>query len=173
MLLPWYVLVKFLFWPYGHFLGTNRLFGFLLVVLWLWCRYFKCVLLSVWCLWNGRCYGIVSISDLFIKSLYMQHLIKTLCHWVGYVLWVWLFLTYYVLFWTTFSSNSKINGFYPKVKTVTLQWLEHRWLTYHGWFKLVFESLGNSSDSSRKHIFRCISWEYSYVIKETYVVCIY
>ena len=30
------------------------------------------------------------------------------------------------------------------------------WLVYHGWFKLVFESLGVSPDSARKHIFRDI-----------------
>ena len=26
--------------------------------------------------------------------------------------------------------------------TVELQWLEHRWLVYHGYFELVLESLG-------------------------------
>ena len=27
---------------------------------------------------------------------------------------------------------------------VELQWLEHRWLVYHGYFKLILESLGNN-----------------------------
>ena len=42
----------------------------------------------------------------------------------------------------------------PKVK---LRWLEYRWRVYHDWFgERVFESLGNSSDSSRKQMFRDI-----------------
>ena len=40
--------------------------------------------------------------------------------------------------------------------TVKSQWLEHWWLVYHGWLELIFESLWNSSDSSRKQIFRQI-----------------
>ena len=28
--------------------------------------------------------------------------------------------------------------------TVELQWLEHRWLVYHGCFELVLESLGKT-----------------------------
>ena len=28
--------------------------------------------------------------------------------------------------------------------TVELQWLEHRWLVYHGYFELVLESLGKT-----------------------------
>ena len=28
--------------------------------------------------------------------------------------------------------------------TVELQWLEHRWLVYHGYFELVLESLGKN-----------------------------
>ena len=34
------------------------------------------------------------------------------------------------------------------------QWLKHGLLVNHGWFELVFESLGHSSDNSRKQIFR-------------------
>ena len=34
--------------------------------------------------------------------------------------------------------------------TVELQWLEYRWLVYHGLLGLIFESLRNFSDSSRK-----------------------
>ena len=29
--------------------------------------------------------------------------------------------------------------------TVELQWLEHRWLVYHGYFELVLETLGKKS----------------------------
>ena len=28
--------------------------------------------------------------------------------------------------------------------TVELQWLEHRWVVYHGYFELVLESLGKN-----------------------------
>ena len=28
--------------------------------------------------------------------------------------------------------------------TVDLQWLEHRWLVYHGYFELVLESIGKN-----------------------------
>ena len=38
--------------------------------------------------------------------------------------------------------------------TVETQWHEHRWLIYNGWFELLFQSLQNSSNSSRKQIFR-------------------
>ena len=41
---------------------------------------------------------------------------------------------------------------------------------YHGWFEHVFESLRNSSDSSRKQIFRDILEEFSYFIMKIYVV---
>ena len=37
--------------------------------------------------------------------------------------------------------------------TVKPQWLEHRWLVYHGLLELVFESLGNTLESQRKLIF--------------------
>ena len=47
---------------------------------------------------------------------------------------------------TCFKSNIKTNTVYP-------QWLEHGWLVYRRWFKLVFQSLQNSSNSSRKEIF--------------------
>ena len=54
--------------------------------------------------------------------------------------------------------------------TVHLQWLEHWWLVYRGWFEHVFESLGNSYDSSRKQIIRDISGKFSY--REN-VCCVY
>ena len=38
--------------------------------------------------------------------------------------------------------------------TVKPQWLEHGWFVYRGWFELFFQSLQNSSNSSRKQIFR-------------------
>ena len=34
----------------GNFWERNYHFGFFLVVFWLWCRFFKCALLSPWCL---------------------------------------------------------------------------------------------------------------------------
>ena len=36
------------------------------------------------------------------------------------------------------------NCFYSqnRAATVELQWLEHRWLVYHGCFELILESLG-------------------------------
>ena len=37
--------------------------------------------------------------------------------------------------------------------------------------KLVFESVGNSSDSSRKQTFRDILGKFSYSIMKMYVVC--
>ena len=40
--------------------------------------------------------------------------------------------------------------------TVELQWLEHRWLVYHGYFKLVLESLGNIPIAADIIIFRII-----------------
>ena len=39
---------------------------------------------------------------------------------------------------------------------LNLQWLEYRWLVYRTWLELPFKSLVNSSDSSRKRIFRDI-----------------
>ena len=54
--------------------------------------------------------------------------------------------------------------------TVKPQWLEHGWLVCRGYFELVFEFLGNSSDSSRKQIFRDILGFFQLIIKR-YVVC--
>ena len=59
MLLPWFTIsvIDCLFWWFVLFwvavwpiFGKNCSLGFLLVVFWLWCRCFKCVLLSLWCL---------------------------------------------------------------------------------------------------------------------------
>ena len=52
--------------------------------------------------------------------------------------------------------------------TVELQWLEHRWLVYHGLFDLIFESLRKFSDSSRKQIL----WEFFSFYYEI-VCCVY
>ena len=52
--------------------------------------------------------------------------------------------------------------------TVKPRWLEYRWIVYLGWFKLVFESLRNSSKSSRKQIFREIFLLY----REIVCVCV-
>ena len=54
--------------------------------------------------------------------------------------------------------------------TKKLQLLQHRWLVYSGWFKHVFKALGNSSDISRKQIFRNILGKVSYFIMKIYVV---
>ena len=35
--------------------------------------------------------------------------------------------------------------------TVEFQWLEHRWLVYHGYFELVLESQGKKSHSCRHY----------------------
>ena len=48
--------------------------------------------------------------------------------------------------------------------TVKLQWLEHRWLVYRGWFE------GNSSDWLRKQIFRDSLGKFSYFIMKMCVV---
>ena len=56
----------------------------------------------------------------------------------------------------------------PNSTTVELRWLEYRWLVYHGLFELVFESLRNSSDSSRKQIFNEIFLFYREI-----VCCVY
>ena len=48
--------------------------------------------------------------------------------------------------------------------TVELQWLEHWWPVYHGLFELIFESLRNSSASSRKQIFRVIFLFYHEIV---------
>ena len=57
---------------------------------------------------------------------------------------------------------------FAKWSTVELQWLEHRWLVYHGLFELIFESLRNFSESSRKQILSEIFLFY-YVI----ICCVY
>ena len=48
-------------------------------------------------------------------------------------------------------------------QTVHLQWLEHQWLVYYGWVEIVFASLGNSSVSSRKAIFKTIWGNFTYL----------
>ena len=47
--------------------------------------------------------------------------------------------------------------------------LEHRWIVFHGWFELVFESLG-ILPIAIKPIFRDIFGEISYFIIKMYVV---
>ena len=65
-----------------------------------------------------------------------------------------------------FKEVSALN--YVKTPTVEPRGLEHRWLVYHGLFELVFESLRNSSDSSRKQIFKEIFLFYREI-----VCCVY
>ena len=48
-----------------------------------------------------------------------------------------------------------------RTHTVWPQWLEPGWLGYRGWFELLFQSVQNPSNSSRKQIFRnflLLSW---------------
>ena len=52
--------------------------------------------------------------------------------------------------------------------TVELQWLEHRWLVYHGCFELVLESLGNKSHSC---IFSVIWGDFLFYYQKWYFVC--
>ena len=53
----------------AYFWINNCPFGLLLVVFWLWCRYFKCTLLSLWCLGRkllGNCidsWSLLSTDD--------------------------------------------------------------------------------------------------------------
>ena len=56
-----------------------------------------------------------------------------------------------------------------QVITVDLQWLEHRWLVYHGCFELILEPLGKKSHSCR---FGIIQGDFLlYVENGRYVVC--
>ena len=50
------------------------------------------------------------------------------------------------------------------VRTVKPRWLEHRWLIYPGWFEFIFESLRNSSHSSRKQIFLVFFLSYHEIV---------
>ena len=56
----------------ANFWEGNCSFGFLLIVLWLWCRCFKCVLLSLWCLGQkvvGNCIDSWSQSSFQFDSI--------------------------------------------------------------------------------------------------------
>ena len=46
--------------------------------------------------------------------------------------------------WDLIGSVSEGFPTYFLLYTVELQWLEHRWLVYHGFFELVLESLGKN-----------------------------
>ena len=48
--------------------------------------------------------------------------------------------------------------------TVELQWLEHRWLVYHGYFELVFESLGKNPIAADISIFWIIKGDFIFYI---------
>ena len=63
---------------------------------------------------------------------------------------------------------SRYNAHSYHLVTVEPRWLEHRWLVYHVSFELVFQSLRNSSDSSRKQIFKEIFLFYREI-----VCCVY
>ena len=51
--------------------------------------------------------------------------------------------------------------------------LQHQWLVYHCWLELIFESLGNSFNSSRRlWKFSSFSWNYVLCVHSTYSYCI-
>ena len=71
-----YVLVKFLFWTaiWPIIWERNCPFGFLLVEFWLWCRRFKSIFLSLWCLEQkvlGNCFDSWSLPSFLFK--YLRH----------------------------------------------------------------------------------------------------
>ena len=68
------------------------------------------------------------------------HLFLLMSH-EGCASWLWHFLVIFIYI-------------FVHLYTVKISWFEQRWLIYLGWFKFIFESLWNSSDSSRKQIFR-------------------
>ena len=41
--------------------------------------------------------------------------------------------------------DRKLHSRHSDCSTVELQWLEHRWLVYHGYFELVLESQGKKN----------------------------
>ena len=47
--------------------------------------------------------------------------------------------------------------------TVELQWLEHRWLVYHGYFELVLESMGKNPIAADIIIFGIIYCAFSFL----------
>ena len=59
---------------------------------------------------------------------------------------------------------------YNPSNTVELQWLEHRWLVYLGLFELIFESLRDFSDSSRKQILREVFLFYHEIVCCVYIL---
>ena len=52
-----------------------------------------------------------------------------------------------------------------KLFTVKLQWLEHRWLVYHGYFELVLESLGKNYIAANIIIFGIIYGDFLFNIE--------
>ena len=81
----------------------------------------------------------------------------------------------YLLFWLkkTVACPGAIIGVHCSraISRSSNQWLKHWWFIYHGWFELLFGSQGNSSDGSRKQIFRDILGKFSYFIMRLDVVC--
>ena len=57
-----------------------------------------------------------------------------------------------------------ISFFFLLVYTVELQWLEHRWLVYHGCFELVLESLGKNPTSADIIVFGIIKCDFLFFI---------
>ena len=87
-----YVLPKFVLDSRLVIFGDrNCPFGFLLVVFWLWCRCFKCVLLSLWCLGRrelGNCidscwerYGIICKYSISVSQFSLRKLQNYVSKW--------------------------------------------------------------------------------------------
>ena len=55
-----------------------------------------------------------------------------------------------------YNLAHKFNGNKKKQDTVDLQWLEHKWLVYHGCFELVLESPGKNPIAAHLEKFRVI-----------------
>ena len=58
-----------------------------------------------------------------------------------------------------------------KTNTVELQWLEHRWLIYHGYFELALESLGKNHKAADMIIFGIIYGDFLFIL--IMVCCMY
>ena len=56
--------------------------------------------------------------------------------------------------------------------TVELQWLEHRWLVYHGYFELVLESQGKNPIAEDIIIFGIILGDFLFYI-ENGMFCVF
>ena len=58
-----------------------------------------------------------------------------------------------------------------KLNTVELQWVEHRWLVYHGYFELVLGSLGKHSIAADVILFGIIKGDFLFYI-DNVMLCV-